>query len=153
MSYFFYSCSSAFQHIYHLLLGYHHRNWFLTLIQIANVLQRLSTLEKAVVRIHNAQTHQAQANSSPNADVIQALKAVGRGGAIWSLRFFNTHTVVNFGTFILSMAINTFVRLSDGMRYCRSDWPGLCLFCCYQPLCVVLGFFCFIISFVLPPPP
>ena len=23
------------------------------------------------------------------------------------------------------------------MRCCRSDWPGLCLFCCYQPLCVV----------------
>ena len=26
---------------------------------------------------------------------------------------------------------------SDGMRCCRSDWPGLCLFCCYQPLCVI----------------
>ena len=23
------------------------------------------------------------------------------------------------------------------MRCCRSDWPGLCLFYCYQPLCVV----------------
>ena len=23
------------------------------------------------------------------------------------------------------------------MRCCRSDWPGLCLFCCYQPSCVV----------------
>ena len=35
------------------------------------------------------------------------------------------------------------------MRCCRSDWPGLCLFCCYQPLCVVsqqswFGFFYFI---------
>ena len=60
------------------------------------------------------------------------------------------------------------------MRCCRSDWPGLCLFCCYQPLCVVSQqrwfglFFCFInfpiistftpiffieISFVLLPPP
>ena len=25
----------------------------------------------------------------------------------------------------------------DGMRCCRSDWFGLCLFCCYQPLWVV----------------
>ena len=66
------------------------------------------------------------------------------------------------------------VHWSDGMRCCRSDWPGLCLFCCYQPLCVVSQqrwfglFFCFInfpiistftpiffieISFVLLPPP
>ena len=22
-------------------------------------------------------------------------------------------------------------------RCCRSDWPGLCLFCCFQSLCVV----------------
>ena len=28
------------------------------------------------------------------------------------------------------------VYWSDGMRFCRSDWPGLCLFYCYQPLCV-----------------
>ena len=26
-----------------------------------------------------------------------------------------------------------------GMRCCRSDKPGLCLFCCYQPLCVVMS--------------
>ena len=37
---------------------------------------------------------------------------------------------------------------SDGMRCCRSERPELCLFCCYQPLCVVshrvdLGFFFF----------
>ena len=25
---------------------------------------------------------------------------------------------------------------SDGMRCCKSDWPGLCLFCCYQTSCV-----------------
>ena len=43
-----------------------------------------------------------------------------------------------------------FVRWSDGMRCCRSDWPGLCLFCCYQPSCVnsqqswFVLFFCFI---------
>ena len=35
---------------------------------------------------------------------------------------------------------------SYGMRCCRSDWPGLFLFCCYQPSCVVsqqswFGFF------------
>ena len=29
-----------------------------------------------------------------------------------------------------------FLPYSDGMRCCGSDWPGLCLFCCYQPLCV-----------------
>ena len=36
------------------------------------------------------------------------------------------------------------------------DWPGLCLFCCYQPLCVVSqhSSFCFIKfpSFTPPPP-
>ena len=26
--------------------------------------------------------------------------------------------------------------LPDGMRCCRSDWPGLCLFCCEQPSCL-----------------
>ena len=42
---------------------------------------------------------------------------------------------------------------SDGMRCCRSDWPGLCFFCCYQPLCVVSqqswfwGVFFFFINF------
>ena len=41
---------------------------------------------------------------------------------------------------------------------CRSDWPGLCLFCCYQPLCVVsqqswFGVFCFISPFYSAPPP
>ena len=30
-----------------------------------------------------------------------------------------------------------YIRWSDEMRCCRSDWPGLCLFCCYQPLCVI----------------
>ena len=45
------------------------------------------------------------------------------------------------------------------MRYCRSDWPGLYLFCCYQPECVVSQQSCFwaccFISFsiLLPPPP
>ena len=43
------------------------------------------------------------------------------------------------------------------MRCCRSDWPGLCLFCCYQPLSANrddLGFFLFFIKFpILPPPP
>ena len=48
---------------------------------------------------------------------------------------------------------------SDGMRCCRSDWPGLCLFC-YHPLCIVSqqswfwAFFLFHkFYFVLPPPP
>ena len=30
-----------------------------------------------------------------------------------------------------------FSSSSDGMRCCRRDWPGLCLFCCYQPSCFV----------------
>ena len=46
---------------------------------------------------------------------------------------------------------------SDGMRCCRSDWPGLFLFCCCQPSCVVSQqswfglFFCFINFPILPP--
>ena len=45
------------------------------------------------------------------------------------------------------------------MRCCRSDWPGRCLFCCYQPLCVVRqqslfsAIYCFINCPILPPPP
>ena len=48
----------------------------------------------------------------------------------------------------------------DGMRCYRSDWPGLYLFCCSQPLCVVsqqswFGLFFLYIHFVrfTPPPP
>ena len=51
-------------------------------------------------------------------------------------------------------------RWSDGMWCCRSDWPGLCWFCCYQPLCVVsqqgwFGLFLFhkFSNFTLHPPP
>ena len=36
--------------------------------------------------------------------------------------------------FVCSLYFIYFSR--DGMR-CRSDWPRLCLSCCYQPLCVV----------------
>ena len=45
----------------------------------------------------------------------------------------------------------------DAVR--RSDWPGLCLFCRYQPSCVGSQqnwfgfFFCFINCLILPPPP
>ena len=46
------------------------------------------------------------------------------------------------------------------MRCCRSYWPGLCLFCCCQPSCVVsqqsgfgLFFFLKIFLFFPPPPP
>ena len=39
---------------------------------------------------------------------------------------------------------------SDGMRCCRSYWPGRCLFCCYQPSCIVSQF---IVSIYPPPPP
>ena len=45
------------------------------------------------------------------------------------------------------------------MRCCGSDWSGLCLFCCYQPLCcqpteLIWGFFFFFLNFpiLLPPP-
>ena len=46
------------------------------------------------------------------------------------------------------------VRWSDGMRYCRSDWPGLCLFCCYYPRVLTanrvdLGFFVSCNQFVI----
>ena len=50
-------------------------------------------------------------------------------------------------------------RWSDGMRCCRSDWPGLWLFCCYQLSCVVSqqswfgSFFWFKFFPILPPPP
>ena len=48
---------------------------------------------------------------------------------------------------------------SDGMRCCRSDWPVLCLFCCYQPSSVVSQqswFWAFLFhkfSYFTPPPP
>ena len=53
-----------------------------------------------------------------------------------------------FWAFFVHKFSNFTVRWSDGMRRCRSDWPGLCLFCCYQPLWVVsqqswFGFFFF----------
>ena len=44
----------------------------------------------------------------------------------------------------------------DRMRCFKSDWPGLCLFCCYQPSCVVSHqswFWAFINFFRFTPPP
>mgnify|MGYP003571731538 CR=1 FL=1 len=38
--------------------------------------------------------------------------------------------------FVCILGLCECVRWSDGMRCCRSDCPGLCLFCCYQPSCV-----------------
>ena len=39
-------------------------------------------------------------------------------------------------------------HIVHGMRCCRSDWPGFCLFCCFQLSCetteLIQGFFCFI---------
>ena len=51
--------------------------------------------------------------------------------------------------------IKFWLRWSDGMRCCRSDWPGLFLFCCYQPLCVVSSqsWFGFCFCFFYSPPP
>ena len=48
--------------------------------------------------------------------------------------------------------------ISSRMRWCRSDWTGICLFCCYQPLCVVsnrvdFGLFCKTNSNLTPAPP
>mgnify|MGYP003571763443 CR=1 FL=1 len=58
-------------------------------------------------------------------------------------------------THLLAFSCLHNVRWSDGMRCCRSDWPGLCLFCCYQPSCVVsqqiLGYFGFSLSLSLSP--
>ena len=45
------------------------------------------------------------------------------------------------------------------VRCCKSDWPGLCMFCCYQPFCIVsqqslFGLFLFHkFSNFTPPPP
>ena len=68
----------------------------------------------------------------------------------WQLIVLYTYCVLN----------NPFpLHWSDGMRCCRSDWPGLCLFCCYQLLCIVsqqswLGvfFLCHKFSNSTPPP-
>ena len=45
---------------------------------------------------------------------------------------------------------NFTVRWSDGIRCCRSDWPGLCfcVFCCYQPSCVNRVYFGLFFLFV-----
>ena len=59
----------------------------------------------------------------------------------------------------LLLVLFYYVRWSDGMQCCRSDWPGLCLFWCYQPLCVVSQqswfwlFLCYKFSNLPPPPP
>ena len=61
--------------------------------------------------------------------------------------------------FIISYCVTWDATHTHTMRCCRSDWPGLCLFSCYQPLCVVsqqcwFGLFCFInfpiLHFTLP---
>ena len=68
-------------------------------------------------------------------------------------------------TLMVGIALNEFlyqwyyyVCWSDVMRCCRSDWPGLCLFCCSQPSCAVANradFGLFFISKISdsPPPP
>ena len=50
-----------------------------------------------------------------------------------------------------------FLFISDGMRCCRSDWPGFGLFCCYQPLVNRDNFGLFLFhkfsNFTVPPSP
>ena len=65
-----------------------------------------------------------------------------------------------FVSYKIPSTLHIHVRWSDGMRCCRSYWPELCLFCCYQPLFVVsqqswFGFFCvsYIFQFYSPLPP
>ena len=73
---------------------------------------------------------------------------------ILQINFLSTHSM-----FLYQICLTP---LPDGMRCCKSDWPGLCLFCCFQPSCAwafflfhkcpsfYLFFFCFIIT--APPP-
>ena len=61
----------------------------------------------------------------------------------------------------LNTKLSIFIRWSDGMGYCRSDWPGLFFFfffcsccCCSQAKRVDFGlFFCFIHFPISPPIP
>ena len=72
----------------------------------------------------------------------------GRGGG--SVHFSDNDAIV------LHILAHIAFYFHDGMRCCRNDWPGLRLFCCYQP-CVSqqsqFGFFCFMYSNSTPPPP
>ena len=65
---------------------------------------------------------------------------------------------LHFGVFFFMFSAS-YISLCT-MRYCRSDWPGLCLFYCYQPSCASQMFSpgwlylrggCVFLSF--PPPP
>ena len=78
-------------------------------------------------------------------------KGIGGGGVYVANR-------AGFWAFFKKFTILPPVRWGDGMRCFRGDWPWLCLFCCYQPSCVVsqqrrFGLFCFINFPILPPPP
>ena len=53
----------------------------------------------------------------------------------WDHVFF-FFALLSFRTIDLGLLLY-YVRWSDGMRCCRSDRPGLCLFCYYQLSCVV----------------
>ena len=61
---------------------------------------------------------------------------VGGGGV---KRYLLTHTVILILLLCPHVHINRgfFLLHCDGIRCCRNDWPGLFLFCCYQPSCVV----------------
>ena len=50
--------------------------------------------------------------------------------ACWGITYCARYNLV---LFLISIFISYVVRWSDGMRYCKSDLPGLCLFCCHQP--------------------
>ena len=87
---------------------------------------------------------------------------------IWAFTSsFTVHLYAHLFIYIMWISIQHIfnlpsLRWSDGMRCCRSDWPGLCLFNCYQPLCIIsqqswFGVFFFffhkLFNFTPPPPP
>ena len=76
--------------------------------------------------------------SSPDAasrHIAHEFDVGGGGGVVWGwwLLFF---TLLPLSPQYSSSNLLRLVR-SDGMQCCRSDWPGLFLFCCHQPSCVV----------------
>ena len=66
---------------------------------------------------------------------------------------FDTLCYLRVLFFVSKLKTVFYCTLDDGMRYCKSDWPGLCLFFCSQPLWVDLGFCLFQTFSNFTPPP
>ena len=130
--------------------------FIITIIYAPSSLQFLVKIGESVTTVHTLST--SDLLSTKATPVITKFVQVG-GLLIYFLFIFNSRTLIFFLSFLnLSLIMLWAVFTSYGMRRCRSDWPGICLFFVINPRVlsanrVNLGFLFHKFSNFTPPPP